>query len=240
MKIDFHVHTNHSVDAVHSPREMVKIAKKTGLDAIAICDHNHLFPLREARRLTREFDLVVISGIEGGNIAVQKHWIAMGISGKISKIRIDEILASIRQENGVSIAPHPHTRLGFGNYAALGFDGVESLNGSEPGSNRQVRNIRRIPEVAGSDSHALTMMGFCWTEVEADGTVESILESVRKGRCRPAGSSIPLLDLISFYPLFIRHRVLRQPASAYAATRQIIEDIKRVRAYESCAQNCRT
>jgi len=240
MKIDFHVHTNRSVDAVHSPREMVKMAKKTGLDAIAITDHTRLFPPREAKRFTREFGLVVLSGIEGGNIAVQKHWIALGISQEIPKIRIDDILTSIRQENGVSIAPHPHTRLGFGDYAELGFDAVESLNGSEPGSNRLVRNSRRIPEVAGSDSHALSMMGFCWTEVESDGTEESILESVRRGLCRPAGFTIPLFDLICFYPLFLRHRILTRPAAAYAAARQVIGDIRRVRAHELSCQKCRT
>jgi hypothetical protein len=240
MKIDFHVHTNRSVDAVHSPREMVKKAKKTGLDAIAITDHNRLFPTSEAKRLSHEFGLVVIPGIEGGNIAVQKHWIALGINRQIMKIRIEGILASIRQDNGVSVAPHPYARLGFGDYAELGFDAVESLNGSEPGSNRNIRNIRRIPEVAGSDSHALSMLGFCWTDIEADGTVESILESLRRGLCRPAGSTIPLFDFLRFYPHYIRDRILRQPAAAYAAACQVIGDVRRVRAYESSSLNNRT
>jgi len=240
MKIDFHVHTNHSVDAVHSPREMVKQAKKTGLDAIAITDHNRLFPANEAHRLSREFGLVVIPGIEGGNIAVQKHWIALGISRQITKIRIDGILTSIRQDNGISVAPHPHARLGFGDYAELGFDTVESLNGSEPGSNRNIRNIRKIPEVAGSDSHARSMLGFCWTEIEADGTLESILESLRRGLCRPAGSTIPFFDLLRFYPLYIRDRILRQPAAAYAAACQVIGDVRRVKEHESSGLNSRT
>ena len=240
MKVDFHVHTSQSVDAVHSPRQMVKKARDTGLDAIAITDHNRLFSKIEAQRLTREFGLVVIPGIEGGNIAVQKHWIALGIDRPVTKIRIDRVLDSIRQEGGISVAPHPHSRLGFGNYAWLGFDAVESLNGSEPGSNSQVRNIHRIPEVAGSDSHALPMLGFCWTEVDADGTVESILESLRRGLCRPAGSTIPFFDFIRFYPLYIRDRILRQPAAAYAAACLVIRDVQRVRAYESSGQNSRT
>jgi hypothetical protein len=240
MKVDFHVHTNRSVDAVHTPREMVKQAKKTGLDAIAITDHNQLFPAGEARRLTREFGLVVIPGIEGGNIAVQKHWIALGISRQINRMQILEILASIRQESGLSIPPPPHGRLGFGDYAGLGFNAVESLNGSEPASNRQVKNDGHIPEVAGSDSHALPMLGFCWTEVEADGTIDSILEAVRRGRCRPAGSTIPLPDYLRFYFLYLRYRILREPTAAYAAARKVIRDIRRVRAYESSCQNCRT
>ena len=231
MKIDFHVHTNRSVDGVHSPREMVKKARKTGLDAIAICDHNRIFPVHEAKSLTKEFGLMVILGIEGGNIAIEKHWIALGICRQISAIRINDILDTLRQENCISIAPHPHTRLGF--------DAVESLNGSEPWSNRQVRNSTGVPEVAGSDYQALPMLGFCWTKVEADGTLESILESIRQGQCTPEGSTIPFLEIIRFYPLYIRYRLLQQPAAAYAAVRQVIGDVRRVRACESSVLSCR-
>ena len=240
MKVDFHVHTNRSIDAIHSPRAMVKMAKKTGLDAIAITDHNHLFPAAEAKRLSAEFGIVVIPGIEGGNIAVRKHWIALGISSQVTGIIIDEILASIRNDSGVSIAPHPHTRLGYDNYADCGFDAVESLNGSEPICNRRIRNLRNIPEVAGSDAHAIPMLGFCWTEVDADASTESILESIRRGCCRPAGTTIPFLRLISFYSLYLRYRVLVDPIAAFRATCDVIQDIRRVRAVESSCRNCRT
>ncbi|MDP3563778.1 MAG: PHP domain-containing protein [Methanoregula sp.] len=233
MKIDFHVHTNRSIDAVHSPRLMVKGAQRAGLDAIVITDHNRLFSKSEAQCLTREFGMLVIPGIEGGNIAVQKHWIALGIDRQITSGRIDSILSSIHCEGGLSIAPHPHGRLGYAEYATLGFDAVESLNGSEPDSNRQVRNTGHTPEVAGSDAHALPMLGFTWTDVDADATVESILESVRKGWCRPGGSTIPFFDFIRFYPQYITHRILREPLAAYAAARKVITEIRMVKAYES-------
>jgi predicted metal-dependent phosphoesterase TrpH len=233
MKIDFHVHTNRSIDAVHSPRQMVKGAQRAGLDAIVITDHNRLFSKNEAQCLTREFGTLVIPGIEGGNIAVQKHWIALGVERQITNCGIHSILSSIRHEGGLSIAPHPHARLGYAKYATLGFDAVESLNGSEPDSNRQVNNTGRIPEVAGSDAHALPMLGFTWTEVDADATIESILESVRKGWCRPGGSTIPFFDFIRFYPQYITHRILREPLAAYAAARNVITEIRMVKAYES-------
>ena len=233
MKIDFHVHTNRSIDAVHSPRLMVKGAQRAGLDAIVITDHNRLFSKSEAQRLTKEFATLVIPGIEGGNIAVQKHWIALGVDREITNGRIDSILSSIRHEGGLSIAPHPHARLGYAEYASLGFDAVESINGSEPDSNRQVNNTGRIPEIAGSDAHALPMLGFTWTEVDADATVESILESVRKGRCRPGGSIIPFFDFIRFYPQYITHRILREPLAAYTAARKVVNEIRMVKECES-------
>jgi predicted metal-dependent phosphoesterase TrpH len=233
MKIDFHVHTNRSIDAVHSPRLMVKKAKISGLDALAITDHNRLFPKSEAVRLSREFGILVIPGMEGGNIAIRKHWIAAGVDRPITEYQIDAVLSSIRYEGGLSIAPHPHTRLGYTEYARLGFDAVESQNGSEPAANRRVNNTHHIPEVAGSDAHSLPMLGFTWTDVDADATLESILESVRKGLCRPGGSTIPVINLIMFYPQYILHRFLREPRATYAAACTVIQDIRMVRAYES-------
>jgi len=233
MKIDFHVHTCRSIDAVHNPRQIIKYAKKTGLDALAITDHNRLFPAREARRLSREFGLLVIPGIEGGNIAAQKHWIALGISCQFESPSIDRILSSIRNEGGVSIAPHPHTRLGYADYADRGFDAVEALNGSEPESNIQIRNPREIPEVGGSDAHALPMMGFTWTNVDADGTLEGVLEAVHRGRCTPGGTSIPLFDLLRFYPLYVRHRILSEPRAALSRACRVIREIRALGTGES-------
>jgi hypothetical protein len=226
MKVDFHVHTNRSIDAVHSPRLVVKHAQKLGLDAIALTDHNRLFPHTEARRLSREFGLLVIPGMEGGNIAASRHWIGLGISRPFESPLIDAVLSFIRQEGAVSIAPHPHARLGYANYADLGFDAVESLNGSEPQSNAKVRNIMNVPELGSSDAHALPMMGHTWTQVEADGTLESVLEAVRRGRCAPCGTTIPFLDLLRFYPLYIRHRVLTEPRAALSRACRVIREIR--------------
>ena len=236
MKIDFHVHTNRSVDAVHSPRLMVRQAQKAGLDAIAITDHNRQFPKSEAQRLSREFGILVLPGMEGGNIAVERHWIALDVGREISKNAIGAVLSCIRQEGGLSIAPHPHARLGYSDYAALGFDAVEVLNGSERESNRQVLNTRNVPETGGSDAHALAMLGFTWTEVEADASAESVLEAVRKGWCRPGGSAIPFFDLIRFYPQFVTNRILREPLAACSAARKVIREIRMARAPPDGAQ----
>ena len=233
MNIDFHVHTNRSVDAVHSPRQMVKQACRAGLHAIAITDHERLFPWNEARQLSREFGIVVIPGIEGGNIAIQRHWIALGITRQLKDASISKVLRFIREEGGVSIAPHPHSRLGYASYAELGFDAVESLNGTEPGSNARVSNTQSLPEVAGSDAHSAPMLGHCWTQIDACSGVEEILEAVRKGMCVPVGTTMPFLDYLRFYPLYVKNRILLQPSSAYAGLRRGIQDILMVRRRES-------
>jgi predicted metal-dependent phosphoesterase TrpH len=240
MKADFHVHTNRSVDGVHSPRVMVKCAKNAGLDTIAITDHGRLFPWIEARRLTREFGLLVIPGIEGGDIAVQKHWIALGISAVPQELSIRRILSHIQNDAGLSIAPHPHTRLGFSDYATLGFDAVEALNATEPGANQKVRNITHIPEVAGSDAHAGPMLGTAWTEIIAQGPAEDVLEAVRRGNCVPEGTPLPPGEILHFYYLYLRHRVFLHPLDAYRTTREVIRDMRKARARDASPNTTNT
>lgn len=63
MKIDFHIHTYYS-DGTMSPEEVVTEAKKQGLDAIAITDHNQLGSWEELKSLGETYALQVIRGVE--------------------------------------------------------------------------------------------------------------------------------------------------------------------------------
>ncbi len=192
---------------------MVKYAKKAGLDAIAITDHNHLFPSPEAARLSKEFKITVIPGIEGGHIALEKHWIALGIRTIPMFNTIRNMIRRVNQEGGIAVAPHPFTRLGYSNYENLGFRVVETLNGTEPRANEKVPHIRGISEVAGSDAHTALMLGFCWTFVDACGSVEDILEAVRKGKCTPHGVKIPISRCLHHYGAYFTHRIIGGPFS---------------------------
>jgi hypothetical protein len=199
VRIDFHVHTSRSPDGVHSPRETVKYAKTIGLDGIAVTDHNRLFSRREARSLSREFDILVIPGIEGGHMALERHWIGLVIDILPSSGDIGCVIDHIAGEGGLSIAPHPHSCTGYSRYARLGFDAVEAFNGTDRLSNSLVRNTTGLPETGGSDAHATYMLGYTWTDVEDAATAEEAIEMVRLGRCRPAGSLVPPHKKMQFY-----------------------------------------
>lgn len=206
LKVDFHVHTSRSVDGVHSPRVMARHARKLGLDAIVITDHQSLCPWSLARDLTRDLGICVIPGIEGGKIVSGKHWIAAGIHHLPRSEGISDIISFVRREGGISIAPHPFTRLGYADFATLGFDGVEELNSTTPRSNRLVPRDHRLTPLGGSDAHACPMLGYAWTEVNAACEPDDILEAVRKGSCRPAGGLMPaFLSLLQCRDLVWRH-----------------------------------
>jgi len=61
--IDLHAHTTAS-DGSLSPAELVTLAKRTGLDALAITDHDTFAGFEEAVPLAREIGLDVVRGIE--------------------------------------------------------------------------------------------------------------------------------------------------------------------------------
>jgi hypothetical protein len=170
---------------------MARHARKLGFDAIVITDHQSLFPWSLARELTRDLGICVIPGIEGGNIVSERHWIAAGINHPPESSDIGDILSFVRREGGVSIAPHPFTRLGYAEFTSLGFDGVENLNSTTPRSNRLVPRDHGLTPLGGSDAHACPMLGYAWSEVDSTCVADDILEAVRKGLCRPAGGLMP-------------------------------------------------
>ncbi len=63
MKVDLHVHSNHS-DGVYSPKEVIKIAKKEGIGCLALTDHNCIAGIPEALKAGEKFDVEVIPGVE--------------------------------------------------------------------------------------------------------------------------------------------------------------------------------
>jgi len=62
-RVDLHVHTTAS-DGTHSPAEVIELAKKAGLAAIAITDHDTLSGAIEGVKLSREMKFEVIGGVE--------------------------------------------------------------------------------------------------------------------------------------------------------------------------------
>ncbi|AYE35251.1 PHP domain-containing protein [Clostridium septicum] len=62
-KGDFHLHTTKS-DGDHTPTEIVKMAKKQGLDIISITDHNTTAGIAEAKKIGTALGVKIIPGLE--------------------------------------------------------------------------------------------------------------------------------------------------------------------------------
>ncbi len=61
--IDLHVHSTAS-DGTYTPRELVELAQKEGLKALALTDHDTLEGLAEAQKAAQEIRLPLVPGVE--------------------------------------------------------------------------------------------------------------------------------------------------------------------------------
>jgi len=120
-----------------------------------------------------------------------------------------EVTESIREEGGLSIAAHPYARNGFRDYERLRFDAVETLNGTRKDGPIDGKGLARV---GGTDAHAKYMLGHTWTDVyDSNGSVESVLENVRKGNCQPGGARIPLQVIARFYFAVLGRYICHEP-----------------------------
>jgi len=63
MTIDLHVHSYFS-DGTKSPEELVRLASKTGVSALALTDHDTMDGVAQAQAVSAECDVEVIPGVE--------------------------------------------------------------------------------------------------------------------------------------------------------------------------------
>ena len=181
MRIDFHVHSNLSPCSIINPKVLFKIAKKKGLDAIAIVNHNKLGNFKSN-------EVKVINGME---ICTSKgEVIGLNIKKPISKgLEPQKTIDEIKKQGGFVIIPHPFDKLrkGVGDeiIKLCDYDAVE-VNGrclfksfNEKAKAFSISN--KVPIVGGSDAHFYEELGCCITQVKADNITEA-LSNIKKGR----------------------------------------------------------
>ncbi|HWP68173.1 MAG TPA: PHP domain-containing protein [Rectinemataceae bacterium] len=103
--IDLHTHSSAS-DGALSPAELVALAKKTGLKALALTDHDTVAGVAEARLTSAELSIVLIAGVE---IEIEFdpgefHLLGLGIDEKnASLLNALSVLAEARRDRNARI-----------------------------------------------------------------------------------------------------------------------------------------
>ena len=109
LAVDFHVHTRFS-DGVLSPLEVALTARRHGLDAVSVSEHNLLFPGALAAWSSRVLGgPTVIAGEE--LTSRDYHVIGVGMRERVAPRReLGEVIDAIHAQGGVVIAAHPVRR----------------------------------------------------------------------------------------------------------------------------------
>jgi len=176
------------VEGLNTPEEMVAHAKKIGLGAIAITDHNEIRGSLEARKYAKKYDIVVIPGEEVTTYS--GHMLALGVEELIQPgMTVEATIDAVCDQGGITIGDHPFDikNDGIKEKARL-TDAIEvfnAINLERFSNNRSKRfaELHKKPQVAGSDAHWVEMIGYGINEIDADD-VDSILKAIKKGNVK--------------------------------------------------------
>lgn len=185
---ELHCHSIYSSDG-HAPVEcMLSYAKNNGLGAIAITDHNTSKGSMLAVRLSKQYDIIVIPGIEIDSDDEKGQIVALGTNESFSGNMLD-VIDKIHTAGGIAVAAHPFGGMGspaFRNKELIKkLDAVEAFNGLAFSwqNEKALKLARRLkkPVTSGSDAHTLEELGTAACKIPGS-SVSSIIKAIKNGK----------------------------------------------------------
>ncbi len=204
LKLDLHVHTVFSGDAVTRPEEAILWARRAGLDGLAITDHDTLRGAQVAMRLAKRHGVLIVPGVEAESS--RGHVLALGVSEPVkSGLSLAETVELVHDLGGLAVLAHPFSIFvprERDPKVLRTLDAIEVVNAREllfEFSCWMARRLARAlgkPGTGGSDAHCPEAIGSARTLIEAEPGLDDVLEAIRKGRTRPIGQRMGLRNLV--------------------------------------------
>jgi hypothetical protein len=196
MKIDLHVHSNYSSDGSLSPADIIRIARKKGLDGVAITDHDTAAGGLEAKKYETD-DFIVIAGIE---VKTERgEIIGLFVTKEIKSRRFEDALIEIKSQGGLVVVPHPFDSMRRSAFhvtdeEASFVDAIEGFNSRCILQNYNRRAVtfakkHNLPIVAGSDAHHSNEIGLAGIVTDN----KNARDAIRKGDITIFGKTSPWL-----------------------------------------------
>ncbi len=193
-KVDLHVHSRNSGDNDADLEEIIERAVMLGLDGIAITEHYFYAASEPVERLRGKYgrSIQLVRGVEFS--ASEGHCLVFGVDTDrlgIGNAPVRDVIRAVNEAGGIVIPSHPFRGIcSLGEMARdlAGIGGLEGYNGA----NMHSMNVRavelatklRIPFTGGSDAHAASEVGSCYTEFDDAVTQETLVPLLRAGRYR--------------------------------------------------------
>jgi len=200
IKLDLHVHSKYSDDAVGSPREIIKSLKKKGLQGMAFTDHNTVRGGIEALKIAPK-EFIVIPGIEIST--ADGHMLALNVKKNIpQKLSTEETVDIIIDEGGIPIIPHLFRSMSGIKTTKLktvqdSIHAIEVFNScSQPKTNLKIAKVAKefnLGGTGGSDAHNPLYAGYGYTLVDTtDFNPDTVLSEINKKKTWGEGMVLPL------------------------------------------------
>ena len=200
IKLDLHIHSQYSKDAIGSPKDIIKSLKKKGLQGMAITDHNTVEGSLKAVKIAPK-DFIIIPGIEISTS--DGHILALNIEKSIAgNLSIQETVEKILEQGGTPIVPHLFRNMSGIKKEKLKIihqkiNAIEVFNAcSMPKTNLKIAKIAKefnLGGTGGSDSHDPTYAGYAYTVVDTtDMNDDTILSEINKKKTWGEGITMPL------------------------------------------------
>lgn len=215
-KMDSHIHSEYSPDSKSKLKDIFKVAKSRNIDIIAISDHNTVDGSKEARRLTKKDDLLVIPSIEISSI--EGHILGFGCEEKIDRdLPAAETIDLIHDQSALAIIPHPycfyrHGLLCKADYKDLKIDAIETKNARfiVGYCNNKAKNLSKnenLPSLGASDAHYFKFVGDCYSKIDCEKDIDSVLKSIKKGKVEAFGKGTSNIKLSKY---IFEYKVLKK------------------------------
>lgn len=206
-KMDSHIHSEYSPDSKSKLKDIFKVAKNKNIDIIGISDHNTVEGSKEAQRLTKNDDLLVIPSIEISSL--EGHILGFGCEENIKRdLQATETIDLIHDQGGLAIIPHPycfyrHGLLCKADYKELKIDAIETKNarfiiGYCNNKAKKLSKKENLPALGASDAHFYKFVGDCYSKIDCEKDIDSVLKSIKKAKVEALGKGTSNIRLSKY------------------------------------------
>lgn len=206
--MDSHIHSEYSPDSFAKIDDILNVARSRDIDIIAISDHNTADAYGEVYQKTKNTDILAIPSIEISSS--YGHILGFGCEENIPRdLSAEETIDIIHDLGGLAIVPHPYCFYRHGlfhfydGYENLKVDAMEIKNarfiaGYCNNKAKKYSSKKGIPALGASDAHYFKFVGDCYSLIDCEKDIDSVLKAIKKGKTSAHGKGTSNIRLSKY------------------------------------------
>lgn len=210
ISVDFHTHTSASKDSLTSPEQLVRYARRRGLDRVVVTDHNTIFGALAAHALDPD-RIIVGEEIMTSHGEILAAYVTEEIPSSLSP---QETIQRLRDQGAFISLSHPFDSWRSGAWKLENLleisplvDAIEISNARcmAPAANQRASSYalqHELSGTAGSDAHAAFELGAARLILPQFSSSDELRVAIQKGKVQ--GHLSPFW--VHFFSRYAQHR----------------------------------